>query len=132
MSRVNTDNKKGLRPHPYIKQEIKVCFSKKDRSDMQYVQNAKRHFDYIFGVHDDERGLFGFGRSKAEKREDAAAIGMAAAFGTAFKAATKGEDSITEADKEKLKESINALNDASTGGMAVYTRRADEAEERIR
>ena len=46
MSKVNTDNKKGLRPHPYIKQEIKVCFSKNNRSDMQYVLNAKRHFDY--------------------------------------------------------------------------------------
>ena len=98
---------------------------------MQYVLNAKRHFDYIFGVHDDERGLFGFGGSRAEKREDAAAIGMAAAFGTAFKAATKGEDAITEADKEKLKEGMNAVNDAATGGMAVYTRRADEAEARL-
>lgn len=131
MSKVNTDNKKGLRPHPYIKHEIKVCFSKKDRSDLQYAHNAKCKFDYIFGVHDDERGLFGFGRSKAEKREDAAAIGMAAAFGTAFKAATKGEEAITEADKEKLKEGINAINDAATGGMAVYTRRADDAEARI-
>lgn len=132
MNRVNMENKKGLRPHPYIKREIKVCFSKNNRSDMQYVLNAKQHFDYIFGVHDDERGLFGFGRSKAEKREDAAAVGMAAAFGTAFKAATKGEEAITEADKEKLKEGINAMNDAATGGMAVYTRRADEAEERIK
>ena len=99
---------------------------------MQYVLNAKRHFDYIFGVHDDERGLFGFGRSKAEKREDAAAIGMAAAFGTAFKAATKGEESITDEEKERLREGIDALNDAATGGMAVYTRRADEAEQRIK
>lgn len=131
MSKVNTDNKKGLRPHPYIKQELKICFSKKDRSDAQYAHNAKCKFDYIFGVRDDERGLFGFGRSKAEKREDAAAIGMAAAFGTAFKAATKGEEAITEADKEKLKEGINAMNDAATGGMAVYTRRADDAEARI-
>ena len=132
MSNVNTDNKKGLRPHPYIKREIKVCFSKKNQSDMQYVLNAKRHFDYIFGVHDDERGLFGFGRSKAEKREDAAAIGMATALGTAFKAATKGEDSITDEEKERLREGMDALNDAATGGMAVYTRRADEAEQRIK
>ena len=132
MSRVNTDNKKGLRPHPYIKQELKICFSKNNRSDIQYAHNAKQHFDYIFGVHDDERGLFGFGRSKAEKREDAAAIGMAAAFGTAFKAATKGEESITDEEKERLREGIDALNDAATGGMAVYTRRADEAEQRIK
>ncbi len=57
---------------------------------------------------------------------------MAAAFGTAFKAATKGEEAITEADKEKLKEGINAMNDAATGGMAVYTRRADDAEAKIK
>ena len=39
---------------------------------------------------------------------------------------------ITEADKEKLKEGINAMNDAATGGMAVYTRRADDAEAKIK
>lgn len=70
--------------------------------------------------------------AEVAKREDAAAIGMAAAFGTAFKAATKGEEAITEADKEKLKEGINAMNDAATGGMAVYTRRADDAEAKIK
>ena len=107
-------------------------FQQKRPFDLQYAHNAKCKFDYIFGVHDDERGLFGFGRSKAEKREDAAAIGMAAACGTAFKAATKGEEAVTEADKEKLKEGINAMNDAATGGMAVYTRRADDAEAKIK
>ena len=99
---------------------------------MQYAHNAKCKFDYIFGVHDDERGLFGFGRSKAEKKRDAAAIGMAAAFGTAFKAATKGEEAVTEADKEKLKEGINAMNDAATGGMAVYKDVRTKPEAKIK
>lgn len=131
MNNVNTENKKGLRPHPYIKQELKICFSKNNRSDVQYAHNAKCKFDYIFGVHDDERGLFGFGRSKAEKRADAAAVGMAAAFGTAFKAAKNGAEAISEEEKAKLAEHMNAVSDAATGGMAVYTRRADEAEARI-
>ena len=131
MSKVNTDNKKGLRPHPYIKQELKICFSKSNRSDVQYAHNAKLHFDYIFGVNDDRRGLFDFGMTKEEKRQMQGAVGMANAFGTVFKAAAKGEDAITEADKEKLRESMNAVNDAATGGMSVYTRRADEAENKI-
>ena len=131
MSRVNTDNKKGLRPHPYIKQELKICFSKKNKSDIQYVHNAKQHFDYIFGLNDNDTGIFGFGRSKAQKREDAAAVGMAAAFGTVYKAAKKGADSITDEDMEKVKKGMEAVDDAQTGGMAVYTRRADEAEAKI-
>ena len=45
---------------------------------------------------------------------------------------SKGEEAVTEADKEKLKEGINAMNDAATGGMAVYTRRADDAEAKIK
>lgn len=129
---INMDNKKGLRPHPYIKREIKICFSKEKRSTMQYVKNACGHFDHIFGVHDHETGIFSFSKSKAEKREDAAALGMAAAFGMAFKAAKKGADSFTEEEKAKIEKHLQAVDDAATGGMAVYTRRADEAEAKIK
>lgn len=131
MNMINMDNKKGLRPHPYIKRELKICFSKDNRSDLKYVGYAKDKFDYIFGVHDDEKGLFGFGRSKAEKREDAATLGMAAAFGLAFKAAKNGAESITDEQKSKLSEYVKAVDDAATDGMAIYTRRADEAEAKI-
>ena len=126
------DDKRGLRPHPYIKRELKICFSKDERSDVKYARYAKGKFDYIFGVHDNESGLFDFGRTKAEKREDAATIGMAAAFTMAIKGAKNGAESITEEEKAKLKEHMNAIDDAATGGLAVYTRRADEAEAKIK
>mgnify|MGYP000756568766 FL=1 len=132
MSRINMDDKRGLRPHPYIKRELKICFSKDERSDVKYARYAKGKFDYIFGVHDNESGLFDFGRTKAEKREDAATIGMAAAFTMAIKGAKNGAESITEEEKAKLKEHMNAIDDAATGGLAVYTRRADEAEAKIK
>ena len=99
---------------------------------MQYVKNACGHFNYIFGVHDHETGIFSFSKSKAEKREDAAALGMAAAFGMAFKAAKKGADSFTEEEKAKIEKHLQAVDDAATGGMSVYTRRADEAEAKIK
>ena len=132
MSRIDMDDKKGLRPHPYIKRELKICFGKNDRSDLKYAGYAKDKFDAIFGLHDNESGLFSFGRTKAEKREDAATIGMAAAFTMAIKGAKNGAESITEEEKAKLKEHMNAIDDAATGGLAVYTRRADEAEAKIK
>lgn len=132
MSRIDMDDKKGLRPHPYIKRELKICFGKNDRSDLKYAGYAKDKFDAIFGLHDNENGLFSFGRTKAEKREDAATIGMAAAFTMAIKGAKNGAESITEEEKAKLKEHMNAIDDAATGGLAVYTRRADEAEAKIK
>ena len=132
MSGINMDDKRGLRPHPYIKRELKICFSKDERSDVKYARYAKGKFDYIFGVHDNESGLFDFGRTKAEKREDAATIGMAAAFTMAIKGAKNGAESITEEEKAKLKKHMNAIDDAATGGLAVYTRRADEAEAKIK
>lgn len=132
MSRIDMDDKKGLRPHPYIKRELKICFGKNDRSDLKYAGYAKDKFDAIFGLHDNESGLFSFGRTKAEKREDAATIGMAAAFTMAIKGAKNGAESITEEEKAKLKEHMNAIDNAATGGLAVYTRRADEAEAKIK
>ena len=39
---------------------------------------------------------------------------------------------LTEEEKAKLKEHMNAIDDAATGGLAVYTRRADEAEAKIK
>ena len=132
MSRIDMDDRKGLRPHPYIKRELKICFGKNDRSDLKYAGYAKDKFDAIFGLHDNESGLFSFGRTKAEKREDAATIGMAAAFTMAIKGAKNGAESITEEEKAMLKEHMNAIDNAATGGLAVYTRRADEAEAKIK
>ena len=65
------------------------------------------------------------------EREDAAAVGMAAAFGMAFKAAKSGVESVSGEEKAKLEEHMKAIDDAATDGLAVYTRRADEAEAKI-
>lgn len=131
MHGVNMENKKGLRPHPYIKHDIMVCFGKKDRSSIKYTDYAMSKFDGIFGVNDHQKGLFGFQKSKEEKRQEAATMGMTAAFSMAIKAAKNGE-AFTEEDKAKFEEHMEAVNDAATGGMAVYTRRADEAEAKVR
>ena len=130
MKDVSTENKKGLRTHPYIKREIKVCFSKNSRKDAEEAHRAKCKFDYIFGVHDSSKGLFDFGLSKEEKRQLQGAVGMANVFGAAIKAA-KGEDALTNEDREKLKTSMNDAQNAATGGMAVYSRRADEAQAKL-
>lgn len=131
MNNIDTENKKGLRPHPYIKQEIKVCFSKKNRADAEEAHRAKCKFDSIFGIHDSSKGLFEFGLSKEEKRQLQGAAGMINAFGTAFKAAAKGEETLTEEEREKMKAGMNAAEDAVTGGLATYSRRADEAEAKL-
>lgn len=127
-----TDNRKGMRPHPYIKNEITICFSKRDKRVASYADNAKAHLDVIFGVHDDEKGLFNFGMSKAEKRDLMGAVGMVKAMGTVAKAAMNGgEESLTDEQKAQLQQNFNAVDDAQSGGLAVYSRRADEAEARI-
>lgn len=131
MSNVNTENNKGLRTHPYIKQEIKVCFSNNNKKDALAAHSAKCKFDYIFGISDNSKGLFDFGLSKEEKRQLQGAVGMANVFGTAIKAAAKGEAALTEEEQEKLKSDMNAAQDAATGGMAVYSRRADEAQAKL-
>lgn len=129
---INTENKRGLRPHPYIKHELKICFSKRDPKVFREAGYAVGKFDAIFGVHDHEGGGFlGLGRSKEEKREDAADVAMAATFGMIFKAAKEGAESFTEEEKARFAEHVKTIDDAATGGMAVYTRRADEAESRV-
>ena len=122
-------SKMGLRPHPYIKREIKVKFHTNE-SDVDYTDNAVAHFDHIFGVHDSEKGLFSFGMSKQEKRDLMGTVAGVKTIIDAAKVAKNGEESLTEEKKEEIKQNLNAMNDAQTGGLAVYTRRADEAEEK--
>lgn len=118
--------RRGLQPHPYIKQELVICFSKRDRREIGYAHIARQHLDHIFGVHDNETSLFGSGMSKAEKRNLKGAAGMINAMGAVASAAMKG-GTLTEEQKAQFVENINAANDAQTGGMALYTRRADAA-----
>ena len=51
---------------------------------------------------------------------------MINAMGAVASAAMKG-GTLTEEQKAQFVENINAANDAQTGGMALYTRRADAA-----
>ncbi len=120
---------KGLRAHPYVKREIKVVFhTKEDETD--YTDNAVAHFDHIFGVHDNESGLFSLGMNKKEKRDLMAGVAAVKTAMAAVKVAKEGEESLTEEKKAEIQKNMEAMEDAKTGGLAEYTRRADAAEEK--
>ena len=121
---------RGMRPHPYIKQELVICFSKRDRREIGYAHIARQHLDHIFGVHDNETSLFGRRMSKAEERELKGQMGMIGAMGAVASAAMKGGQ-LSEQEKARFVENINLANDAQTGGMAVYSRRAAEAFAKV-
>ena len=128
-----TTMRKGLRAHPYITEEITVCFATNDREKenyLKYVDNVIHHFNYIFGVNDDTNGLFSFGMNKKEKRDLMGAIGFAKTAIDAVKVAKDGGE-ITEEKKAEIQSNMNAMDDAQTGGLAEYTRRADAAESKI-
>ena len=86
--------------------------------------------DHIFGVHDNETSMFGHRMSKAEERELKGQMGMIGAMGAVASAAMKGGQ-LSEQEKACFVENINLANDAQTGGMAVYSRRADEAFAKV-
>ena len=121
---------RGMRPHPYIKQELVICFSKRDRREIGYAHIARQHLDHIFGVHDNETSLFGRRMSTAEERELKGQMGMIGAMGAVASAAMKGGQ-LSEQEKARFVENINLANDAQTGGMALYSRRADEAFAKV-
>ena len=126
-----TKMQKGLRAHPYITEEIKVCFATNDREKenyLKYAENVIHHFDYIFGV--ESKGLFSFGMSKQEKRDLKAAVAFTKTAFDAVKVAKNGGE-ITDEKKAEIMENMNAIDDAQTGGLAVYTRAADNAEAKI-
>ena len=126
-----TKMQKGLRAHPYITEEIKVCFATNDREKenyLKYAENAIHHFDYIFGV--ESKGLFSFGMSKQEKRDLKAAVAFTKTAFDAVKVAKTGGE-ITDEKKAEIMENMNAIDDAQTGGLSKYTRAADSAEAKI-
>lgn len=126
-----TKMQKGLRAHPYITEEIKVCFATNDREKenyLKYAENAIHHFDYIFGV--ESKGLFSFGMSKQEKRDLKAAVAFTKTAFDAVKVAKNGGE-ITDEKKAEIMENMHAIDDAQTGGLAAYTRAADSAEAKI-
>ena len=117
---------KGLRAHPYITGEITIQL---DKNNMTYVENIIHHFDGIFGIHDDKKGMFSFGPTKQQKREGEALKAMGSMFGAAIKAPKDGE--VSEDAAAKVADAMNKVDDAATGGLAKYSRLADEAESKI-
>ncbi len=128
-----TTMRKGLRAHPYITEEITVCFAANDREQenyMKYVENAIHHFDYIFGVNDGATALFQFGLNKEEKRNIMAGVAFAKTAMDAVKVAKDGGE-ISEEKRAEIQQNFNTMEDAETGGLSVYTRAADAAEAKI-
>ena len=117
---------KGLMAHPYITEKITIRL---DKSNMNYVNNIIQHFDTIFGVGDDTKGLFSFGPSKQRKREGEALKAMGSMLGAAIKAARDGD--VPEDAMAKVTDTMNKVDDAATFGLTRYTRLADEAEAKI-
>jgi hypothetical protein len=122
----DADSKRGMRQHPYITRDIKLCFRTEEK-EQDYADNAAAHLDNIFGVNDGKRGLFQFGMTKEEKRQVEAGAKMAGLIGSAIKGAAAGS-----VDEEKLKEQFMdagaAADAANTGGLSKYSNAADAAE----
>lgn len=121
---------KGLRAHPYVTGTIRVCVNDRDKRQGELeVNQIIAKFNAIFGVHDDTKGLFSFGPTKQQKREGEALKAMGSMFGAAIQAARSGE--LSEDAAEKVADAMNKMEDAATGGLAKYSRLADEAEAKI-
>lgn len=121
---------KGLRAHPYITQEITVKVNDRDKHIGELdVNQIISHFNTIFGVNDNTKGLFSFGPTTQQKREMEAMKAMGGMFKEAIKAAKTGE--VSEDAAAKVADAMNKVDDAATSGLAKYSRLADEAEAKI-
>lgn len=120
-------SRKGLRPHPYITKDIKLCFRKNEK-DTNYADNAIGHLDAVFGKNDHSHGLFG-GKSKAEKRESNAKKDMAKLMGGIAKAAVTGSSG--EELQQQFAQTQQSVAAAQTDGLAVFSQRADNAENSV-
>lgn len=124
------EHRHGLRPHPYITETIRVCINNRDKHIGELeVNQIISHFNAIFGVNDNTRGLFSFGPTTQQRRQGEALKAMSGVFGAAIQAAKTGE--VSEETKAQVADAMNKVDDAATGGLAEYTRRADAAETMI-
>ena len=130
---MSSEIRKGANAHPYIRDEIKVCLGKgaSGKDNFRYAENIIAHFDYIFGVNDDRKGLFQFGMSKEEKRNLMGGVAMVNTFVDAVKIAKAGQTELTEEQQAQFDKNKALMDDAQTGGLAKYTRAADEAWNKI-
>lgn len=121
---------KGLRAHPYITQEITIKVNDRDKHIGELdVNQIISHFNTIFGVNDNTKGLFSFGPTTQQKREMEAMKAMGGMFKEAIKAAKTGE--VSEEAAAQVADAMNKVDDAATSGLAKYSRLADEAEAKI-
>jgi len=121
---------KGLRAHPYITQEITIKVNDRDKHIGELdVNQIISHFNTIFGVDDNTKGLFSFGPTTQQKREMEAMKAMGGMFKEAIKAAKTGE--VSEEAAAQVADAMNKVDDAATSGLAKYSRLADEAEAKI-
>lgn len=121
---------KGRRAHPYINETLRVRINDRDKHIGELeVNQIISHFDYIFGVNDNTRGLFSFGLTKQQKREGEALKAVGGMFKEAIKAARTGE--VSEDAEAKVADAMSKVDDAATSGLAKYSRLADEAEAKI-
>ncbi len=121
---------KGRRAHPYINETLRVRINDRDKHIGELeVNQIISHFDYIFGVNDNTKGLFNFGLTKQQKREGEALKAVGGMFKEAIKAARTGE--VSEDAEAKVADAMSKVDDAATSGLAKYSRLADEAEAKI-
>ena len=108
-------------PHPYIHQEIKLCFSKDEKYQQSgFIEHTAK---YIYGV-DDDRSRF-WSMSKNEKAQLQAGVDMANLIGSAIKASKEGETD-PEALKEQFEKAQASTERANYGRLADSSRIADE------
>ena len=122
----------GTYPHPFIEKELTICIAKSayEHKDLKTsISDIIAIFNYIFGVNDNVKGLFDFGLSKDEKRQISAITEFTKGVGSILNA-QQGDENAMEAAREQMQKTGEAMDDANTGGLSVYSRRADEAEKR--
>lgn len=122
---------KGVRIHPYITEVITVCLNNRDKHQGELeINQVISHFNYIFGVNDDTKGLFSFGPTTQQKRDMAAMKAMGGMILSAAKVAKNGGE-VTDEMKAQAEDAMKKAEDANTSGLAEYSRRADAAEDAI-
>lgn len=126
----NDQLRPGLRAHPYVAETIRVCVNDTDRHIGQLeVNQIIAHFNAIFGVNDDTRGLFSFGPTVQQRREGEALRSLTSTLGAAVQAARTGE--VSQETLNQVQQTMNKVDDARTSGLAEYSRRADAAEAMV-
>ena len=126
----NNQLRPGLRAHPYVAETIRVCVNDTDRHRGQLeVNQIIAHFNAIFGVNDDTRGLFSFGPTVQQRREGEALRSLTSTLGAAVQAARTGE--VSQETLNQVQQTMNKVDDARTSGLAEYSRRADAAEAMV-